>query len=49
MIDYGLSYDQGDGVNLMGYIDSDWASSVVDRKKHLRVLLQLGIDSRVLV
>jgi hypothetical protein len=31
-IDYGLDYQRGDGVRLVGYIDSDWAGSVSDRK-----------------
>jgi hypothetical protein len=38
MVDYGLSYVQGDGVRLMGYTDSDWADNVIDRKRKLATL-----------
>ena len=31
--DYGLDYRRSGGVGLVGYIDSDWASSVSDRKR----------------
>jgi hypothetical protein len=31
-MDYGLDYVRGDGVRLIGYIDSDWAGCGVDRK-----------------
>ena len=37
-IDYGLIYDANQKVNLQGYVDSDWAGSVVDRK------ITLGCD-----
>jgi hypothetical protein len=30
-VDYGLDYERGDGVKLIGYIDSDWAGCVVDK------------------
>jgi hypothetical protein len=47
-MEYGLRYVRSDGVQLQGYIDSNWAGSVVDRKS-LRVLLQLGINSDFMV
>jgi hypothetical protein len=31
-IKFGLSYIQGDGVNLVGYSDADWAGNSVDKK-----------------
>jgi hypothetical protein len=31
-VDYGLDYVRGDGVRLIGYIDSNWAGCAVDRK-----------------
>jgi hypothetical protein len=31
-IEFGLSYIQGDGVNLVGYSDADWACNSVDKK-----------------
>ena len=35
-IDYGLKYDMNQKINLEGYVDSDWASSAIDRKRNLR-------------
>jgi hypothetical protein len=32
MVDYGLDYQRGDGVRLVGYTDSDWAGCVSDMK-----------------
>jgi hypothetical protein len=32
IVEFGLSYIQGDGVELVGYSDADWAGSSVDRK-----------------
>jgi hypothetical protein len=40
-MEYGLRY-LGDEVKLQGYIDSDWASSVVDRKSTLGCFFSLG-------
>ena len=37
-ITYGLKYTSSSGVMLVGYADSDWAGSVVDRKKHIWIL-----------
>jgi hypothetical protein len=41
-VDYGLSYVQGDGFRLMGYIDSDWANSAGDRKNTSWYCFSLG-------
>lgn len=30
--EYGIRYTEGDDVILCGFIDADWASSLVDRK-----------------
>ena len=48
-IDYGLKYDVNQNINLEGYVDSDWESSAIDRKKHFKVLLQYGIRCDLLV
>ena len=32
MVYYGLAYQRGDGIRLVGYTDSDWAGCVSDRK-----------------
>ena len=32
-IEYGLKYDTNLKINLEGYVDSDWASSAIDRKR----------------
>jgi hypothetical protein len=42
MVDYGLEYHRGDGVCLVGYIDSDWAGCVSDRKSTLGCFFGLG-------
>jgi hypothetical protein len=31
-VDYGLDYERGDGVRLIGYTNSDWAGCANDRK-----------------
>jgi hypothetical protein len=33
IIDYGLDYQRGDGVRLVGYTNSDWVGCVSDRKR----------------
>lgn len=33
-VDYGLDYMEGDGVRLVGYTNSDWASCASDRKSN---------------
>lgn len=46
MVEYGPRYVQYDGVQLVGYTDSDWADNVVDRKSTSRCSFSLG--SRVI-
>jgi hypothetical protein len=41
-MDYGLNYDRGDGVILIGYTDSDWAGRVSDKKSILGCCFGLG-------
>jgi hypothetical protein len=42
IMDYGLDYLRGDGVRLVGYIDSDWAGCVSDRKSTSGCCFRLG-------
>jgi hypothetical protein len=39
---YGLDYQRGDGIRLMGYIDSDWAGCVSDQKSTFGCCFGLG-------
>jgi hypothetical protein len=41
-VDFGLDYQRGDGVRLVGYTDSDWAGCVSDRKNTLGCCFGLG-------
>jgi hypothetical protein len=41
-VDYGLDYQRGDGVRLVGYTDSDWAGCVSDRKSTSGCCFGLG-------
>jgi hypothetical protein len=41
-MDYGLSYDGDHDFTLSGYTDTDWAGSVVDRKRTSRCCFSLG-------
>jgi hypothetical protein len=41
-VDYGLDSQRGDGVHLVGYIDSDWAGCVSDRKSTSGCCFGLG-------
>jgi hypothetical protein len=41
-MEYGLRYVRGDGVQLQGYTDSDWAGSAVDRKSTSGCCFSLG-------
>jgi hypothetical protein len=41
-IDYGLSYDGDHNSTLSGYIDSDWAGSIADRKRTSGCCFSLG-------
>jgi hypothetical protein len=43
-VDYGLDYIRGDGVSLVGYIDSNWAGCATDRKTPQGVALVWGQD-----
>ena len=40
--DYGLKYDANQKINLEGYVDSDWASSAIDRKSTLGCCFSMG-------
>jgi hypothetical protein len=42
MVNYGLDYQRGDGVHLVGYTDSDCAGCVSDRKSTLGCCFGLG-------
>ena len=42
MVDYGLDYQRGDGVHLVGYTDSDWVGCVSDRKSTSGCYFGLG-------
>jgi len=44
MVEYRLRYVQGDGVQLVGYLDSEWVGSVVDRKSTSGCCFSLGSD-----
>ena len=41
-MDFGLDYRWLEGIRLVGYTDSDWAGSVVDRKSTSRCCFSLG-------
>jgi hypothetical protein len=41
-IDYGLDYQRGDGVRLVGYRDLDWAGCVKDMKITSGYCFRLG-------
>ena len=41
-VNYGMDYRRSDGVSLIGFTDSDWARSVLDRKRNSRCCLGLG-------
>jgi hypothetical protein len=43
-IDYGLRYVSNREISLHGYVDSDWAGSVVDQKSTSGCCLSLGSD-----
>jgi hypothetical protein len=42
MVNYGLSYIQGDGVKLIGLKDGDWAGNTVERKSTSSCYFILG-------
>jgi hypothetical protein len=41
-VDYDLDYVRGDGVNLIGYTDSNWAGCVADKKSTSGYFFGLG-------
>ena len=41
-VDYGLDYKRSGGVDLVGFTDSDWAGSVLDRKSTTSCCFRLG-------
>ena len=41
-IDYGLKYKADQKTNLEGYVDSDWASSAIDRKSTSGCCFSMG-------
>ena len=41
-VGYGLRYVSGEEVKLQGYLDSNWAGSVVDKKSTLGCCFNLG-------
>jgi hypothetical protein len=41
-MDFGLDYVRGDGVSLVGYINSDWVGCATDRKSTLGCCFGLG-------
>ena len=41
-ITYGLRYTSSSGVMLVGYVDSDWVGSVVDRKSTSGYCFNMG-------
>ena len=42
IVEYGLDYKISDGVKLIGFIDSDWAGNVADRKSTSGCCFNLG-------
>jgi hypothetical protein len=42
MADYGLNYERGDGVILIGYTDLDWVGCVADMKSSSSCFFILG-------
>ena len=41
-VEYGLDYRRSDGIRLIGFTDSDWASGVVDQKSTSICCFSLG-------
>src|SRR5882757_6758809 len=42
-VDYGLKYDASQNINLEGYVDLDWAHSVIDRKSTSGCCFSMGL------
>ena len=43
-INYGLKYEENKKIKLEGYIDSNWASSAIDRKSTSGCYINMGLD-----
>ena len=41
-IDYGLKYEENQKINPVGYVDSDWAGSAIDRKSTSGCCFSMG-------
>ena len=41
-VEYGMDYRRSEGIRLIGFTNSDWASSVADRKSTSRCCFSLG-------
>ena len=41
-VEYGLKYEANQNTNLEGYVDSNWASSAIDRKSTSRCCFSMG-------
>ena len=41
-IDYGLKYDANQKINLVGYVDLDWAGTAIDRKSTSGCCFSMG-------
>ena len=39
---YGIKYDLNQKINLEGYVDSDWESNAIDRKRTLGCCFSMG-------
>ena len=42
IVDYELKYEASQKINLEGYVDSDWASSAIDRKSTSGCCFSMG-------
>ena len=42
IVDYGLKYEASQKINLEGYVDSDWASSSINKKSTLGCFFSMG-------
>ena len=41
-VEYGIRYVQGEGIQLIGYTDADWARSTTDKRSTLGCCFSLG-------
>ena len=42
LVEYGLKYEANQKINLEGYVDSDWASSAINRKSTSGCCFSMG-------